>query len=84
MGKLPASEWSCVPSAVYSPAPHSFQPSPLLAWLQNARAVADPEQQQQMLEEGDQAADFIRTSIVQAGLNERGAYGMRRPQLPPL
>lgn len=32
-----------------------------------------------MLAEGSEAADFIRTSIVQAALNEeRGAYGALR------
>lgn len=41
--------------------------------------MADPAQRQQMLAEGSEAADFIRTSIVQAALNEeRGAYGALR------
>lgn len=45
--------------------------------LQEARGVADAEQQQQMLSEGSEAADFLRTSIVQAAMNDRGSYGAR-------
>ena len=44
--------------------------------LQESRAVIDPAQQRELLEEGSQAADFIRTSVVQAATNERGTYGM--------
>ncbi|KAI7839687.1 hypothetical protein COHA_006495 [Chlorella ohadii] len=44
--------------------------------FEEARGVANTEQQQQMLAEGSEAADFIRTSIVQAAMNDRGAYEM--------
>lgn len=37
--------------------------------------MTNAEQQQQMLAEGSEAADFIRTSIVQAAMNDRGAFG---------
>ncbi len=37
--------------------------------------MTNPDQQQQMLAEGSEAADFIRTSIVQAAMNDRGAFG---------
>lgn len=43
--------------------------------VQGSRGVSDPEQLQQMLSEGSEAADFIRGGIVQATMNERGAYG---------
>lgn len=42
---------------------------------QEARAVSDPEQREQLLAEGIETADFIRSSIVQAAANERGAFG---------
>ena len=35
----------------------------------------DPGRIQQLLAEGREAADFIRTFVVQAKLNERGNYG---------
>lgn len=41
-----------------------------------SRQVADPQQQQQMLAEGLEAAEFIRTQIVQAAVNDRGNYEM--------
>ena len=31
---------------------------------------------QRLCAEGDEAADFLRTFVVQARLNERGNYGM--------
>ena len=50
-------------------------PGPVAPLPQEARGVVDAQQQQQMLAEGSETADFIRTSIVQASMNERGAYG---------
>ncbi|KAL4420310.1 hypothetical protein ABPG77_010215 [Micractinium sp. CCAP 211/92] len=44
--------------------------------FEGSRGVSDPEQLQQMLSEGSEAADFIRGGIVQATMNERGAYKM--------
>lgn len=41
--------------------------------------MSDPAQRQQLLQEGSEAADFIRTSIVQAASNERGAFGGCQP-----
>lgn len=58
--------WTLAPRTSASPHRHC---------VQGARSVADPAQQQQMLAEGSEAADFLRTSIVQAATNERGAFG---------
>lgn len=43
--------------------------------MQTSRGVSDAQQVQEMLAEGNEAAEFIRSSIVQATMNERGAYG---------
>lgn len=43
--------------------------------VQESRDVSNQEQQQQLMAEGSEAADFIRTSIVQAAMNDRGTYG---------
>jgi hypothetical protein len=43
--------------------------------VQTSRSVTDAEQQQQLLAEGSEAADFISSSIVQAVANDRGSYG---------
>ena len=43
--------------------------------MQASRSVSDAEQQQQLLAEGSEAADFISSSIVQAVANDRGSYG---------
>ncbi|EFN51348.1 hypothetical protein CHLNCDRAFT_141064 [Chlorella variabilis] len=47
------------------------------AKFEESRHVSDPAQRQQLLQEGSEAADFIRTSIVQAASNERGAFEMK-------
>lgn len=46
--------------------------------VQEARGVSDPGQREQLLAEGCETADFIRSSIVQAAANERGAFGEAR------
>ena len=75
---------ACLACHLAAPAPTSFRPGlrlqPLcpvyeLPHFQEARGVTNAEQQQQMLAEGSEAADFIRTSIVQAAMNDRGAFG---------
>jgi hypothetical protein len=43
--------------------------------MQGSRSVSDAQQQQQLLAEGREAAEFIRSSIVQAATNERGVLG---------
>ena len=53
-----------------------FVTSPLALCLpQDARAVADGAQVEQLQAEGREAADFIRQMVVQAPMNERGNYG---------
>lgn len=44
--------------------------------FETSRGVSDAQQVQEMLAEGNEAAEFIRSSIVQATMNERGAYEM--------
>ena len=46
---------------------------------QAAAAEADPSAVARLCAEGEEAADFIRTYVVQARLNERGNYGARPP-----
>ena len=43
--------------------------------LQSGRQVTDPAQLEQMFTEGREAAEFLKTSIVQAVKNERGHFG---------
>ena len=43
--------------------------------MQEARHVSDPSRIKQLVEEAQEAADFIRTAVVQAKLNDRGNYG---------
>ena len=45
------------------------------ASVQTSRSVSNAEQQQQLLAEGSEAAEFISSSIVQAVANDRGSYG---------
>jgi hypothetical protein len=49
--------------------------------LQDARGVGGQEQDR-LLAEGVEAADFLKTSVVQAKLNERGNYGAPLSSLP--
>lgn len=42
---------------------------------QAAAGVADPTEVARLCAEGEEAADFLRTYVVQARLNERGNYG---------
>lgn len=47
----------------------------LFSSSQSARQVTDPAQLEQMLTEGREAAEFLKTSIVQAVTNDRGHVG---------
>lgn len=48
-----------------------------MAWVKQAAAgEADPAAVLRLCQEGEEAADFIRTYVVQARLNERGNYGV--------
>ena len=47
---------------------------------QAAAGEADPTAVARLCAEGEEAADFIRTYVVQARLNERGNYGDRPAQ----
>ena len=49
-------------------------PSFTCLW-QAAAGEADPTAVARLCAEGEEAADFIRTYVVQARLNERGNYG---------
>ena len=50
------------------------QPAPPPVRPQSSRAVSDAEQRQQLLAEAAEVAAFLRTSVVQAAVNERGHY----------
>lgn len=41
-----------------------------------SKAVTDRQQLQQLLDEATEAASFIKTTIVQAKINDRGNYEM--------
>lgn len=44
--------------------------------MQEARHEDDEGKQAQLLEDAREAADFLKTYVVQAQLNERGNFGM--------
>jgi len=49
---------------------------------QAAAGVADPTEVARLCAEGEEAADFLRTYVVQARLTERGNYGAPARRAP--
>lgn len=47
----------------------------LLGGMQESRAETDPDKLRVLIEGGKDAADFLKTYVVQAKLNDRGNYG---------
>ena len=50
------------------------RPLPSTPLPQSSRGVSDAQERQQLLAEAGEVAEFLRTQVVQAAVNERGHY----------